>query len=388
MTPIAIGTDLLIVSAAREPIDDGVLIVESGRIVWVGARCEMPLFDGDWSSWRPAVLAPALIDAHSHLSIETPGGEFEQLELPDSVIAIRAARFASRLVRSGVAGVRLLGEPREFGRSFSEGAALDPGGWPAIVSAGRGIRPSHAVVSVADIVVDTEDDARRWVESLASNGEPWLKLHATPSSLRGDPVEPLFPDALLRLLIRLGHDANLRIAVHCHGGSAADVCIDAGVDTIEHGRFLSDDQLKRMVDSDTTLVSTVAIGAIARHRQTVEPLFDVLSELADPVRRAKHAGVNVIPGSDAVHGLFPLELCALDLAGFSPHEAFAQATRVAARICGFDDLGSLEIGKAARAVGLDSNPLERVDAWLNPSGVLTADGALASQIRGELVVRK
>ncbi|MCA9860494.1 MAG: amidohydrolase family protein, partial [Thermomicrobiales bacterium] len=327
MTLVGIGTDLLVSSAIDEPIEDGVLIVDDGRIVWSGPLSELPGFPCVWSSWHPPVLAPALIDAHTHLSIETPGREFEQLEAPDAVIATRAARFASEIVRSGVGGVRLLGEPGDLSTQFADAAEHDPHGWPSIVSCGRGIRPSHAIVSVADIVVDTEDDARRGVELVASSGADWLKLHATPSSLRGDPIEPLFSASLLRLLIELGHDAKMRIAVHCHGGPAADICIDAGVDTIEHGRFLSDEQLKRMADSGTTLVSTVGIGAIARHRQSGEPLLALLSELAEPVRRAKRAGVQVIPGSDAIHGRFSLELHALELAGFTPKEVFTQSTR-------------------------------------------------------------
>ncbi|MCC6945682.1 MAG: hypothetical protein IT335_13970, partial [Thermomicrobiales bacterium] len=47
---------------------------------------------------------------------------------------------------------------------------------------------------------------------------------------------------------------------------------------------------------------------------------------------------------------------------------------VAADICGFGNLGTLEPGKAARAVGLSANPLESVQVWTNPVGVLTPEG--------------
>jgi imidazolonepropionase-like amidohydrolase len=370
MTVTALGTDLLIISANHVPVHDGVVLTEAGRVLWAGPRTDMPSFEGAWLSWRPAVLVPGLIDSHSHLSIETPGDEAAQLQRPDREIALRASSFASTNLASGVVGMRLLGEPRGLDRCYLDASGNTPGSWAQMISAGPGIRPSHATVSVADAIVDTSDDARAWIDRIASQDSYWIKIHCTPSSLHGDPTESLYSPSLLRFLIRAGHQANLRVAVHCHGGVAADVCIEEGVSTIEHGRFLSDEQLKSMAATGITLVSTVAIGALARHRRTGEPLPGLVNEFSAPVQRAQEAGVQVIPGTDAVHGGMHIELSALCFAGFTPQEAFAQATIGASQVCGFPLLGSLEKGKLASAIGLSDSPLESVDVWQRPSGRL------------------
>jgi imidazolonepropionase-like amidohydrolase len=72
-----------------------------------------------------------------------------------------------------------------------------------------------------------------------------------------------------------------------------------------------------------------------------------------------------------------IEMSALCFAGFSPREAFAQATACASRICGFPLLGSLEQGKLMSAVGLTASPLESVDVWQRPTGILHGQRVIA-----------
>lgn len=370
MTAIAIGTECLFVRADHEPVSDGALLIVDDRIAWSGPRADIPPFEGEWVSWRPPFLVPGLIDAHSHYSIQTPGDEPAQVARPDAEIAIRASAFAAQNLASGVVGTRLLGEPRQLDRLFVTASKQDRGIWPELVTAGPGIRPSHGIVSVADAIVDTEDDASLWVDRIAAQDYAWVKLHATPSSLHGNPTESLFSTSILRQLIRLSKEAGLRIAVHCHGGIAADICIEEGVDTIEHGRFLTGEHLAGMATTGISLVSTVAIGAIAHHRRTGAPLTELIEELATSIARANAAGVNVIPGTDAVHGGIYLELLALSMAGMRPQQIFEQATLMASNVCGLTALGSLEVGKAARAIGLSLDPRLSVASWQFPIGVI------------------
>ena len=52
----------------------------------------------------------------------------------------------------------------------------------------------------------------------------------------------------IRAAVDEAHRAGVPVSVPVYGGEAADTAIEAGVDSIEHGFFLTDAQLKRMHD--------------------------------------------------------------------------------------------------------------------------------------------
>ncbi len=55
------------------------------------------------------------------------------------------------------------------------------------------------------------------------------------------------------------HRRGLKVAAHCHGDTAVNAALDAGIDCIEHGFMITDDTIQRMVDTGTFLVSTNAL---------------------------------------------------------------------------------------------------------------------------------
>src|SRR3989440_8363331 len=57
-------------------------------------------------------------------------------------------------------------------------------------------------------------------------------------------------------IVSEAHKWRRKVAAHCHGDAAARIAIEAGVDSIEHGRFLTEDTLKLMKAKGVYLVPT------------------------------------------------------------------------------------------------------------------------------------
>src|SRR6202008_828447 len=73
-------------------------------------------------------------------------------------------------------------------------------------------------------------------------------------------VPQLTPEEL-SAIVSEAHKWNRKVAAHCHGDNAARLAIAAGVDSIEHGSFLTEDTLKLMKSKGVYLVPTRMAGS-------------------------------------------------------------------------------------------------------------------------------
>jgi imidazolonepropionase-like amidohydrolase len=157
--------------------------------------------------------------------------------------------------------------------------------------------------------------------------------------------------------------------VHAYGGEGLDNCIRAGVKSIEHGTFLTEEQAAQMSVAGMWLVPTVSIleddircardGTFAPHiaakALTVEPPLYEVAGLA-------HAhGVRIALGSDAVrrdlHGRNLAEIPALARSGLPAAECLRAATVGGAELLGIaDERGAIEVGRVADLILLDEDP--------------------------------
>src|SRR5579884_830127 len=232
------------------------IVVENGAIASLAARAPADVAVEDFSD---TIAMPGLIDAHTHLSISTPGAERRQVSAPVEERVLRALTYAAAMLAEGVTTIRVLGEPAHLDLHFRNAFAANLFRGPRILAAGRMIAPTHADVSVADAPADGMNVVARVRENLSQRVD-WIKIYATASSLLGDPHEPYYSRDEIQLIVATAHRAGVPVAAHAHGGSAVDDLLEAGVETIEHGRYLNDAQLERMAAQGTRLCSTVGIG--------------------------------------------------------------------------------------------------------------------------------
>jgi imidazolonepropionase-like amidohydrolase len=172
-------------------------------------------------------------------------------------------------------------------------------------------------------------------------------------------------------VVEVAHWLQRRVTAHTSGGSGITDAIRAGVDSLEHAHWLSDEQIEMMVERGTFYVPTLYVNSrsVALSSQEIGVsdaewawLSRVNEEKWDTLQRAKSAGVRIAVGTDAGfvvrHGENACELEELVHGGFTPMEALMAATWVAAQCVGLErDLGTIEAGKYADLVVVDGDPL-------------------------------
>jgi len=162
---------------------------------------------------------------------------------------------------------------------------------------------------------------------------------------------------------------------HASGTEGVEHAILGGVTTVEHGFFITRDQLARMRDRQIGWVPTFAPVALQRDQasklgwdaEVVSHLERIVAGHGEMLCRAQEIGVFVLAGSDAgscgvPHGLGLLdELVHMETAGLSPLAVIRSATAASARLLGFPDpIGRIAPGHRARMILTDHDPLQTV----------------------------
>jgi imidazolonepropionase-like amidohydrolase len=344
------------------------VLVQGGRIAHVrgGLAADPTAYD-----FGEATILPGLVDMHTHFGINHRAGDIRAQMADPAVRHILAGiRSLGEDLRSGVTTAKLSGD-RDFYYVQMRDAVRDgvaPG--PRLLASGRGIKSSRCTGGVvATCVADGAETVGRCVEENLAAGVDWVKLFAS-GSVFGERAEVLrafyvFPE--LWIAAEMGHAAGKRVAVHCFGGEAADACIRAGVDLIEHGWLLTEAQLEAMAHRGTWLCPTVGVlghpdGVLAHLSGSARDEGKRrVDEACESARRALRSGVRLVAGTDALHGWLAGELEALQVLGGSAQALLAAATGDAGRALGLEgEAGVLRQGGPADLLVVRGNALEDV----------------------------
>jgi imidazolonepropionase-like amidohydrolase len=221
-------------------------------------------------------------------------------------------------------------------------------------------------------VVDGADGGRKAVREQIMYGADWIKVYSDRSyKLRDDGVLddiPTFTLEELRAIVDEAHRQRHKVASHAMALNGVHNSVEAGVDTIEHGNYIADADLRTMAANGIWYVPTIYVGEyVAEGRAaeggTVWPRMIKVHE--DTFRRAMKAGVKIAFGTDA--GGFDWkvnpakEFSSMVKFGMTPAQAIDSSTRAAAELLGMQDqIGTVEPGKFADIVAVPSDPLADV----------------------------
>jgi imidazolonepropionase-like amidohydrolase len=369
------------------PLEDGVVEFASERINRVVPAADYGAPEGV-SVWdlRPYTLLPGLIDAHVHVlasgELSEPGWFVRgATELP-ATVALNAFANAHRALRAGFTTIRDLACRHyadvalrdAINAGLVEGPRMKVCGMGLTSSAGHmdpgstlipGVEP-HGLAEV----VDSPDQGRAAVRRNLRRRVDFIKINATESELvRGFGMQcsPEMTLETMRAICDVAHAHNRRVAAHCHGGIGVTWALEAGVDVLEHGRYLTDEHLETMVRRGVFLCPTLIPETVSPRPSDpamVAWLDRTRAIMYESVRRARDAGVEIVNGSDAgfggvTHGYGgACEIAELVNAGLSPMHAIVAATRTAARCLDMESqVGTIEPGKFADLVLVDGDPL-------------------------------
>jgi imidazolonepropionase-like amidohydrolase len=173
-------------------------------------------------------------------------------------------------------------------------------------------------------------------------------------------------------LIDEAHRLRKKAAAHCHGDRAARDAILAGVDSIEHGSFLSEETLLLMKARGTVLVPTLLAGEWTGGKlEKFPPEIAVKAKAAlaarsTMFRNAVRLGVRIGFGTDSAvshHGINAKEFALMTRLGMPAVAALRSATSVDAELLGIAaKVGTLEPGKLADVIAMPGDPTADITA--------------------------
>jgi imidazolonepropionase-like amidohydrolase len=322
---------------------------------------------------RGRYVVPGLIDAHVHI------GNLRAMRtaLESGVTTARSAGVSfysdvgmRELVKKGaVAGPDILASGYHVRTFIAEEAFLDH---PALADLMRG--------------VTTTDAIRRVVEANLSRSVDWIKVNATEraGTPDTDPRKQMFTEAELRVIVETARARNIPVQAHAHGAEGALAAVKAGVRSIEHGTYLTDEALQLMAKQGTFFDPTMEamkdvadVGGDYDNRDLQLRGRHMLPRLKDTIARAQKHGVKIVAGSDTGYGPASVGRLAIEVAnlvesGMSPLAALQAATIVNAQMLGREkQLGQVAVGFEADIIAVERNPLDGVIALQDPLLVIS-----------------
>ena len=349
-------------------------------------------------------VVPGLIDAHIHVVMDgDPNEDRRNLSLvePLALSGIRALSNSQQHLDNGVTTVRDLGAWKGVDGAVRNAIQSGMVKGPRMVVSGRGITTTGGhmdprkytgdrmpvdLVSSIGIIADSPWEARKAVREQLLLPADVIKLNATLSEhvrRYGGQCSPEMGLDMLTAICDEAHAAGRMVAAHCHGGIGVTWAIQAGVDTYEHGRFMTDEQLDIIAEKERFLVPTLSPEARridlddAPSDPEVANWYSMATEaMYDTVLRASRAGVNIIAGTDAgmphvYHGTVSYEMNQLAVAGLSNIDVLRSATSVAAKALGLgNEIGQIKEGHVADLIFVNGNPWDDPKILMERSNIV------------------
>ncbi len=373
----------LIDGTGRAPVDGAVVRLDAaGRItaVLTGARevAAASASTGEVIDWSSYTVIPGLVDAHNHLGMNSGGDMLAMATEPDVRKVIRAAANARVDLESGITTLRVCGEKAQVDLEWRAAAADGLFFAPRLVVSGEFICPTSGHAAFYGANCDGPEEVRRGVRRQIAAGADFIKVMVSGGAQEAPPgpMDPEYTPDELRAAIDEAHRGHRRVAGHCFGGPGADVAIEAGIDSIEHGTHLTGEQLARMAAKGIGLVVTAGVFMVEAELPSPTPAERALTvgfrdRYPEVIAQAKRAGVPLAVGGDFLHGRLDLEVEMLVKGGLTPMEALLAATSSGAAALGLSkEIGSIVPGKQGDLVALGGDPLASWAALRDVRGVI------------------
>jgi imidazolonepropionase-like amidohydrolase len=348
--------------------------------------CDLPRF----------TLLPGLIDAHTHFFLE--GGQLDPVKrseyLKQSAVELldHAIARLEKLVRLGVIATRDAGDKDGVGLALSKlYSGTDRPLMPYVDSPGAAI---HHRGRYGSFMAEPFEDCMtpmQCVEARVNRGADRIKLIPTGiiNFKKGAvTAEPQMTTERIAEFVAAARSFGRQTLAHASGDAGIERVIDGGVDSVEHGFFVRDDQLMKMRDLEIAWVPTFSpVQKQVDHAnwmhwdaEVAANLKAILDRHAASLVRAHAMGVQVIAGGDSgsygvAHGLGLLhELELMERAGLSSLAVINSATGAGSKRLAFKEkFGQIKPGYLSRFILTEHSPLDGV-ANLRKSRTIVFDG--------------
>ena len=373
-------------SEAGKFIKNQFILIKEGKIASINSKAVPADQVIDLSdSW----VMPGFMDTHVHLETESsPTSYLERFTNNQADVAYNAAVHARRTLLAGFTTVRDLGGS---GVNTSLAKAIDMGKMdgPRIFSAGKSIATTggHADPTNGyradlmgdpgskDGVINSRDEARKAVRQRYKNGDEVIKITATGGvlSLAKSGMAPQFTMDELEGIIEAANDLGMITAAHAHGTEGMKRAVLAGITSIEHGTFMTEEIMDLMVERGTYYVPTLSAGIFTMEKAEIEGYYpDIIvpkakfvgAQMQGTFGKAYTKGVKIAFGTDcgvSPHGENAKEFQFMVEAGMTPVDAILSATVEASKLLRIEDeYGKIKAGFYADIVAVKADPLKDI----------------------------
>jgi len=343
---------------------------------------------------RGKTLMPGLMDMHVHFGQEYQSKSERPVKVERETSAILASKHALKTLKAGFTTVRQVGDTGliaislrdlinssqiEGPRIYTSGKSIATTGGHADPTNGKN-SDSYDYPLAEDGVINGPYDAYTAVRQRYKDGADGIKLTVTGGVLSvaksGD--NPQFTEEEVIAVVNAAKDYGMWVAVHAHGSEGMKRAVIAGVDSVEHGTFMTEEVMDLMISNGTYYVPTISAGEFVAEKAKIDNYFpeivrpkaaNVGPQIGKTFNKAFKKGVKIAFGTDAgvqPHGTNWKEFVYMVKFGMSPIETIQSATINTARLLKIDSiLGSIEVGKMADIIAIDGNPIDDINTMEN-----------------------
>lgn len=373
---------ILDVKTGAEPAAQ-TIIVTGDRITAIAPTTSTPKQAGDTEiDLTKYTVMPGLIDVHTHLTSANNFDPYWKLSMTPAKEAIIGVENAKVTLEAGFTTVRNVGA-----NDYADVALRDeinaghiPGPHMQVSGPLLGITGGHCDENllpfeyhmtgqgVADGIAAVQQKVRQNIKY----GADLIKICATGGVLSkgDDPQASQYTLEEMQAIVADAHRLGRKVAAHAHGAQGILFATEAGVDSIEHGSYINDEDIALMKKKGTYLVPTAYLVDWLREYGHLPALYQQKMIDVSAVKTANHkkaiaAGVKIALGTDAAvypHGLNAHEIDVyVNQYGMSPLAGIQTGTLNAADLMGWTDkVGAIEPGKWADIIAIDGDPLKDV----------------------------
>ena len=380
-------------------INNSTIVIDGSTIAAINKGFTKIPDDSVLIDLRGYTLMPGLMDMHVHFGQEYLSKSERPGKVERETAAIMATQHAYKTLKAGFTTVRQVGDSGMVAISLRDAINASHVIGPRIFTSGKSIAttgghadPTNGMASGAYIYPTAEDgvingpyDAYAAVRQRYKDGADGIKLTVTGGVLSvaksGD--NPQFTAEEVVSVVRAAKDYGMWVAVHAHGAEGMKRAVIAGVDSVEHGTFMTEEVMDLMIKNGTYYVPTISAGEFVAEKAKIDNYFpdivrpkaaSVGPQIAATFAKAYKRGVKIAFGTDAgvqAHGTNWREFVYMSENGMPAIETIKAATIETAKLLSIDMThGSITVGKVADLVAVKGNPLNDMNLMQNISFVM------------------
>ena len=348
---------------------------------------------------RGMTVMPGLMDMHVHFGQEYQSKADRPSKIEKETSAILAAKHGLITLKSGFTTVRQVGDSGMIAislrdlinsgqiigpRIFTSGKSIATTGGHADPTNGKD-KDSYDYPVAEDGVINGPYDAYTAVRQRYKDGADGIKLTVTGGVLSiaksGD--NPQFTSEEVEAVVSAASDYGMWVAVHAHGSEGMKRAVIAGVDSVEHGTFMTEEVMDLMIANGTYYVPTISAGEFVADKSKIDNYFpeivrpkaaSVGPQIGKTFNKAYLRGVKIAFGTDAgvqQHGTNWKEFVYMVNYGMPEIETIKSATIDTAKLLDIEnELGSIDVGKIADIIAVKGDPITDISIMKNISFVM------------------